>query len=222
MFKSTRQALLHVAVFLGVFLFFASSSMADISLPKPQQSGGDGIFKALKNRSSFPKDNIPKKAISQQDLSTLLWAATGLNREKKGWTTPFGLGSEPYNRVYIIDNKGVFLYDWKNHALKEISKENIKAQVAMQPFVAELPVLMVFVSDGDLLLAKVGSTVGSNYAQSFPWIAAGAMTQNVYLAAASMNIGARYIASIKADVLKAKLRLKNNDAPLAIMAIGGK
>jgi len=216
MLKPTRQTVLRLAVFLGAFLFFASSSLADISLPKPQQSGGDGIFKTLKNRSSFPQNNLPKKAVSQQDLSTLLWAATGLNRENK-WTTPFARGSEPYNRVYIIDDKGVFLYDWKSHALKEISKENIKAQVAMQSFVAEMPVLMVFVSDGDLL-----EKVGSAYAPSFPWIAAGAMTQNVYLAAASLNIGARYLASIKTDILKAKLRLKNNDMPLAIMAVGGK
>lgn len=100
---------------------FFTSTFADIKLPAPQMSGGKGIYDVLKARSSASLDNFPNQPLSLQELSNLLWAATGLNRGEKGWAVPYGMGMAPYNKIYIADDKRVSLYDWQTHSLKEIS-----------------------------------------------------------------------------------------------------
>lgn len=196
---------------------FISSSIADTALPKPQQKGGDGIFDVLKNRRSFTRSDFPTKQLSKQDLSNLLWAASGQNRPDKGWTIPLAHGNPPYNKVYVLNDEGVFLYDWKNNALKEISKENVKAAVGTQPMLAKSPAILAFVADGEAL-----RKMNSPYAKDSAWVATGAMTQNVYLAAASMNIGVRYIASLKPDAIREKLKLDQDDIPMSLLLIGNK
>jgi nitroreductase len=122
---------------------------------------------------------------------------------------------EPYGRIYVACDKGVSLYDWKTHSLKEISKKNIKGMVGLQSGVAAAPLVLIFVADGDAM----GNVTGER-AKAWGYIASGAITQNIYLAAASMNIGARYIISMNTDAIRNELKLKANDTPLNIMPVG--
>ena len=87
------------------------SARADIKLPEPQIEGGSGIFTLLKSRASAVSGNYPTGQVSQAELSTLLWAASGLNRPGKGWTVPLAMGREPYCKVYVAGDEGTFLYD---------------------------------------------------------------------------------------------------------------
>jgi nitroreductase len=59
-----------------------------------------------------------------------------------------------------------------------------------------------------------------NAGNTLAYIASGAMTQNVYLAADALGISGRYIISMKADSLKQALKLKDSDSPLCIMPLG--
>jgi nitroreductase len=207
------RMILTVALLLAVVL--SASAEADIKLPEPRTDGGNGIFALLKSRASAVSSNYPTGQVSQEELSTLLWAATGLNRPGKGWTIPLGMGREPYCKVYVASDEGTFLYDWKEHSLKEISKDNIKNTIGNQAFVAKASYVLVFVTDGKAL-------GGLNNARAAEWgyTAIGAMTQNVYLAADSLNIGVRYMVSLSADVARASLKLEESDIPVCIMPIG--
>lgn len=194
-----------------------TASQPSFTLPAPQKSGGEGIYDALSHRVSGTRGDFPHGDISTQELSTILWAASGLNRPEKGWTVPMASGSEPYCKIYVLGRDGVFLYDWRQHVLNTVSKGDARLEISGQRFVAEAPYVLLFVADGKVLN-------GLNDPRAAGWapILTGAMTQNVHLAVGSMGIGARYMASMKTDVARDALRLDPSDTPICIMPLGKK
>lgn len=190
--------------------------MADAKLPAPWTSGGEGIFTVLKERRSDPQASFPTMALSKQELSNVLWAATGLNREGKGWTTPYALGSEPYDRIYVADADGVSLYNWKTHSLKTVSNEDVRHLVGRQDVVKAAPTVLILVGDKGMM-SRAGTEQGK---MAWAYLASGAMTQNIYLAAASMNLGARFVISMNVDAIREKLRLSKDEVPLNLMLLG--
>jgi hypothetical protein len=207
------------ALFLSVLLaglVLASSAGADIKLPDPKRDGGEGIFALLDRRASGTRGDFPKGAITDGELSTILWASSGLNRGGKGWTVPFAGGKPPYVKIFAVRPDGAFLYDWKNHALSEITGENILGKITGDGFAQESPCVLVFVSAPDGL----GNMAGLNAGNALAYIASGAMTQDVYLAADALGISGRYMVSMKADSVKSELKLKESETPLCIMPLG--
>jgi nitroreductase len=174
-----------------------------------------GLFEALKNRASAPGGDFPTGRLEAEELSSVLWAATGLNRGDKGWTVPMAMGLPPYCKVYVAKEDGVFLYDWSSNSLAEISGEDIRALVGAQNFVRTASCILIFVSDGKGL-----SEFQEPERTIFAYVAAGAMTQDVYLAAAALGLGARYIHSINVDAIQSALRLEPGNNPLCLMLLG--
>ena len=211
-----------LCVFLlaAVVLFPIGSASADVSLPAPQRTGGSGVFDVLGSRASaVGGDFASMKDVSLENLSTVLWAATGLNRGEKGWTVPMAMGMEPYVKIYVARSDGTFLYDWRTHALKEVSKEDVRGRVGKQDFVAKAPCTLIFVSDSAALSRKFKD---DDDAEEFAAVAAGAMTQNVYLASGALGIGTRYIRSARDDEIEGILSLPDDDEVLCIMPMGVK
>jgi nitroreductase len=212
-----------LALFLLAFLALEpsvtlSSALADdIKLPPPLTDGGPGIFTVLKKRSSAPGGDFSAAEVSLEELSTVLWAASGLNRSQTGWTVPMAEGLEPYVKIYVVGPNGVFLYQWADHSLSEISNKNIKAEISDQAFVRRAWYNLLFISDKEVTTKlEHGKGLADNYIQ----VLVGAMTQDVYLAAAALNLGARYIHSVKADVIKDALKIGPDDYPVALMMLG--
>lgn len=198
----------HAAAMAAALAFSTAAFCADIALPAPQTSGGQSIFTLLKSRHSAVPADFPLKAISAQELSNLLWAATGQNRPN-GWTIPLAMHRPPYNKIYVLDDSGVYQYDWKQNRLAEISGNNIKTAVSRQSIAGQSAVILVFVSD-------------NNVKKEHAYTATGAMTQNIYLAAESMGIEGRFVMSMNEDILRQKLKLTPDEFPLNMMLIGKK
>ena len=208
---------LYVFLLVAVVLLPVGAASADVSLPAPQRTGGSGVFDALGSRASaVGADFASMKDVSLENLSTVLWAATGLNREEKGWTVPMAMGMEPYVKVYVARSDGTFLYDWRAHALEEVSKEDVRGRVGKQDFVAKAPCTLIFVSDSAALSRKFKDDDGEEFAA----VAAGAMTQNVYLVSGALGIGTRYIRSARDDEIERILSLPDDDEVLCIMPMG--
>jgi nitroreductase len=186
------------------------------ALPKPVREGGKGVFAAIEARASALQSQFPVNPISMQDLGALLWAAAGRNRNGNGWVVPTAMGKDPYCTVYVAKSDGVFRYDGKNHSLTAIGRENIIPVLSRQEFVAKAPIVLIFVLDGEKL-SSFGDPVRR---ASFGYILAGAMTEQVYLAADSLNIGVRYLATLNADVVRAKLGLSAADEPVCLLPMG--
>ncbi|MDR1579052.1 MAG: nitroreductase family protein [Synergistaceae bacterium] len=203
-------------VLLICCIITASEALAALKLPDPKKEGGDGIFSLLERRASGSRENFPKGKISQDELSSVLWAASGLNRGGKGWTVPMAGGKPPYVRIYAVTPDGAFIYDWKAHSLSEVTNKNVLGEITEDDFVKEAPCVLVFVSDtGDL-----GNMSSLNAGNALAYVASGAMTQNAYLAADALGIGGRYMLTMNTDAVKRALKLSNTDSPLCIMPLG--
>jgi hypothetical protein len=210
-----KKLILFVSVLVGCIIV-VSSSWADVKLSDPKKDGGEAIFNLLEKRASGGRGDFPKGEISADELSTILWAATGLNRDGKGWTVPWAGGREPYVNIYALRHDGVFLYDWKGHSLLEISKTDALGEITGDDFVKSSPCVLVFVAaTGDL-----GRMARLNEGNALAYIATGAMGQNIYFAADSLGVSARYMVSMKADAVKRELKLSGSDTPLCIMPLG--
>ena len=195
-------------------LFWATPAFADTTLPPPQQEGGMGLFEALKKRSSVPGGDFSMAEITDQELSTVLWAASGLNRGTTGWTVPMAHGEPPYCRIYVAGKNGVFLYDWATHSLKEVNKDDIRGKIGEQSFVKKAYYSLIIVSDGKALAQF------KDDANQFRDVLAGAMTQDIYLTAAALNLGARYIHSMNREEIISALTLPEGDLPVCLMLLG--
>jgi nitroreductase len=65
----------------------------------------------------------------------------------------------------------------------------------------------------------MGSMASFNAGDSLAYTAAGAMSQNIYLAADALGISTRYMVSMKTDAVIKELRLDAADTPICIMPI---
>jgi len=201
-----------------IVLSFVSAAWAGIDLPAPKIDGGMGVFEALNLRSSARSGSFPSQKLDYEELSQILWAATGLNRDGKGgWTVPMARGLKPYCKIYVAIDSGVFLYDWENNKLEEVSNIDIRSKIVNQEYAKISPCSLIFVTD---MVVLRGAYNDKELAYHFTSVAAGAMTQNVYLAAASMNLGARYIYGINRDFIHEELKLPEDDSVICIMLIG--
>lgn len=200
---------------LFILIFALPAFAGDIKLPPPQTEGGMGVFDALKKRSSAQGGDFSLAEIKLEELSTILWAASGLNRGEKGWTVPMAKGQPPYCSVYVAGADGIYLYDWAAHSLKEISRENVKAEIGKQSFVKKAYYVLIIVSNAEGL-----SRLGTKETSEYGFVLAGAMTQDIYLASAALKIGARYIHQMHVDKIKEALKLTNGDEPICLMLLG--
>ena len=203
-----------LSVILIVFLTFINAAHADIQLPTAQMENGISLFDALKKRSSTPGGAFGIGKITDQELSTILWAASGLNRGEKGWTIPTASGQAPYVKIYVAGEKGVYLYQWQGHYLQQLSDEDIRGDIAFQNFTRRAAYQLIFVSDSQALKNFNDDVKANNFSQ----IAVGAMSQNIYLAAAALKLNVRYIHSIKPEIIEEELKL-GDDKPIGMMLL---
>jgi nitroreductase len=206
----------HLFIMLGVAVFMVSCQAGEtIKLPAPQKKGGPDVLTAIDLRASAGAgDFSSQKELSREEVSTLLWAASGLNRDGKKWTVPMGRGRPPYTKVYVTDRTGVYLYDWKNHALVTISNDSkAHGDIPSQAFAKTASVNMYMVPD----MAQLS---GDSFGEEWAVLLAGAMSQNVYLAAGALDVSARLVYSIDRDLAKKALGLEGGDKALFAIILG--
>lgn len=204
-----------ISILLLSFIVSISVAKADINLPSPQTKDGMGVFEALKKRASTAGGGFMPNKVSDEQLSTVLWATSGLNRGKKGWTVPMANGKPPYVKIYVAGENGIYRYEWDGHYLQEVSKNDIRADIALQSFTRRATYSLIFVSDSQSLAGFNDNEKANNFAQ----MAVGAMSQNMYLAAAALKLNVRYIHSIKPEVIIDELKLINGDQPIGLMLL---
>jgi SagB-type dehydrogenase family enzyme len=192
------------------FLLAGSAVAADIQLPPPQTGGGKPLMQALKERKST-RQFSPEK-LSGQTLSNLLWAAFGVNRPDGRRTAPSARNWQEID-VYVTLADGVYLYEPKEHSLKQISAEDQRAATGVQDFVKQAPLNLVYVAD----LKKTGSTEEQNL---FVGADAGFIGQNVYLFCASEGLGTVVRGLVNREALAKALKLRPEQKILLAQTVG--
>ena len=199
------------AVFFLVCTASAAFASQAVTLPAPQKDGGKALFNTIEDRASAGQASFPTGAISKEELSSVLWAASGRSRKGSAWTVPTGRGLDPYATIFVLGRDGTYRYDGKGHSLTKVSDENLVTNVSKQSFATQTPYVLLFVSK-----------LGSARETQFGHVLVGAMTQNVYLVCDALNIGTRYMATLNGEMLRAKLGLGSDHDLVCIMPIGKK
>ena len=179
------------------------ASAQDIQLPKPLMENKVTLMEALQNRHSSRE--YSEKQITDSELSTVLWAACGINRPESGkLTVPSAINAQDI-QVYVIRQDGSYLYQPKENTLKKVSSKDLRTLVAgRQAFAATAPVSLVLVSDH----SKFGKA--KDAAERLGVIDAGYVSQNICLACAALNLNTVPRMTMDTEGLRKELGLDSN------------
>ncbi|MDR1727968.1 MAG: nitroreductase family protein [Acidobacteriota bacterium] len=212
-----------------VFLLHPVFSLAQdvIKLPAPETDGGKPLMQALKARQSTRGDFGPAVKLTDQQLSNLLWAANGVNRPQGNMrTAPTAAGWQNID-IYVATPDGLFVYDAVAHALKVVSKEDVRASSGLegpaagmmkQDFAKTAPVSLVYVAD----MTKTGGMKweGEEVGATWSYTNAGVIAQNVYLYCASEGLACILRAMIDPAQVAKSFKLPEGKKAILTTTIG--
>lgn len=186
-------------------LMVATSCKAqdNIQLPKPSMDNKVTLMQALQNRHSSRE--FADRQISDDVLSTVLWAACGINRPKEGKiTAPSAINAQDI-QVYVVRKDGAFLYKPEENSLQKVSNKDLRSAVAgRQSFAASAPVSLVLVSNHN----KFGGR--SNGASRMGIVDAGYVSENICLACSALGLNTVPRMTMDSETLKKELNLDDN------------
>jgi SagB-type dehydrogenase family enzyme len=210
--KSIKAASIIGAGLVFIFSAFAEE-MKTIVLSPPRMEGGKPLLQALKERKTdreFSPESLPLPV-----LSTLLWAAGGVNRPETGKRTAPTAKDWREIDIYIALAEGLYLYDPDSHQLKPVLPQDIRGATGSQPFVASAPVNLVFVAD----YAKMAR--GAKEDQDFYAATdTGYISQNVYLFCASEGLATVVRGALDRPALAKAMKLRPDQKVILAQTVG--
>jgi len=183
-----------------------------VTLPPPQTHDGLPLFSALRLRHSVR--TYTDQPISRETLSTLLWAAFGINRATSGDRTA------PYWRhmvvidLYLAIADGVWLYDPKAHAMVPVIDGDIRAETGMQDFVAVAPLELIYVAHGDRM------DIPAEQQRLYASVDSAFIGENIYLFCASEGLGTVFRGSFDPAKLAKLLHLSDQEFVTFVQTVG--
>jgi SagB-type dehydrogenase family enzyme len=183
-----------------------------IELPPPHRDGGLPLMRALAARRSDRA--FAPEPLSPALLSDLLWAAYGVNRDDGGRTAPSALNAQEVD-VFVALPQGAYRYDAPAHTLRLVASADVRRVTGYQDFVDDAPLDLVFVAD-HARMRRVPASQRTAYAHA----AAGAISQNVYLYAASAGLSTVIRAWIDRDAIADALGLEHDQQVLLSQTVG--
>jgi nitroreductase len=186
---------------------------ATLSLPKASAGGGMPLMQALHLRQS--QREFSTRALPEQMLADLLWAAGGINRPSLGGrTAPSAMNSQEVD-VFVALPAGLYLYDPAAHALRLEVASDVRGVTGYQDFSDEAALDLVFVADhGRMPLVPAAQR------QAYTFAAAGAMAQNVYLYCAAQGLATVIRAWIDRHALSQAMALNADQQVLLAQTVG--
>ncbi len=188
------------------------NATALISLPPPDRQAGLPLMQALAQRQScrdYKPDPLPLAL-----LSGLLWAACGVNRADGGRTAPSALNAQEID-IFVALPEGAYRYDAAAHQLQLVAGADLRRVTGYQDFVDEAPMDLVYVANHPRM-----SLVPAGQREAYAHVAAGAITQNVYLFAASSGLATVIRAWIDRTAIADALGLSHDQQVLLSQTVG--
>lgn len=212
-----RREFLKVSAAAGTVVSLAPSiTLAEeqkpIQLLKPEMGGSNPLMQLLWKRMSlreFSPEPLPVEV-----LSNLLWAAFGINRPDGRRTAPTASNRQEID-IYLAMDNGLYLYDAKANLLNPILAEDIRGMTGRQPYVKEVAVNLIFISD----FSKMGT--GTNEDKILlSAAAAGLISENVYLYCASAGLATVVRANIDRPALASAMKLRPDQKIILAQTVG--
>ena len=184
------------------------------------------LDRALRQRKSIR--DFQAKAISQGQLSYLLWASTGIQRIEQGYafrTVPSAGALYPIETYVVVNNvrklqAGVYHYSVKNHQLEQIKlgefQQAISAAALGQEMCASGAAVFVWSAVFERCKWKYGQR-----AYRYMYLDAGHIAENLALAAVSINLGSCEIGALYDDHVNAIVGIDGTEESVLCMAVVG-
>jgi nitroreductase len=194
-------------------MVFGVEAPETLILPPARQWGGKPLMEALKDRRSTRE--FSERALPDELLSTLLWAAFGINRpDTRGRTAPSAHDWEEID-LYVALQSGLFVYDPDYHLLRNRLARDVRAQTGLQSFAAQAPVNLLYVAD----LTRMVQATPQELAQ-YPGPDAGFIAQNVYLFCASEGLATVVRGMVDRAALAALMGLSSRQQIILAQSVG--
>lgn len=203
-----KLSLIVIATLLGAGMCLAQS----ISLPAPEKTGGKSTLETLWNRQSGTE--FSDRMLSNQDLSNLLFAAIGVNRENGKLTSPTASNKQEI-RVFVFTAEGVCEYLNALNILNPVREGDHRDLIAgRQDWAKTAPVILLMVADEKKF---GGSDARSKIVMG---VDAGIVSENINLFCAGTGLVTRPRMSMDTQAIKELLRLDETQTPLLNNPVG--
>lgn len=183
------------------------------NLPKPNmQRVTLSVMDTYKQRKSVREYSA--NPLSDQDLSDLLWAAQGQNRDDGHLTSPTAMNRQEI-RLYVFTEKNVSLYDPKANTLTQVASGDHRDIVASgQAFAKAAPVVLLMVAD----MGKFGSN--NQQALSMVSVDTGIVCENINLFCSAAGLCTVPRATMDGKAISALLGLNESLIPIINNPVG--
>ncbi|MGD9491866.1 MAG: SagB/ThcOx family dehydrogenase [Bacteroidales bacterium] len=192
---------------------FSLSSQSVIKLPDPVTTGGKPLMDALSERHSGRE--FVDSAMSDQQMSNLLWAAYGVNRaESEKRTAPSARNMQEFD-IYLALKKGLYRWNSENNQLELLKAGDFRGRIGRQTFVASASLVLIFVAD----YSRMGKMEEASK-EFYSAADCGYISQNVYLFAASENLSTVVLGSVERESVAMLLGLKSSQKIVFAQPVG--
>lgn len=184
----------------------------NLQLLKPQTDSQPFLQILAKRESSRAYSSQP---LPLQALSDLLWSADGISRPTSGKRTAPTANNKQEIDVYVVMEKGIYLYDAKANMLKLVVPGDRRGATGIQPYVKDAALNLVYVADLD----KSGGKSDEDkllYAAA----ATGFISENVYLYCASAGLATVVRAYVDRPALAEIMKLRVNQKIILAQTVG--
>ncbi|MCQ2227118.1 MAG: SagB/ThcOx family dehydrogenase [Bacteroidales bacterium] len=196
---------------------FVSCTAQDIALPSPDMNQkSQSTVEALATRHSVRE--YDPKALNNQELSNLCWAANGVSRDSNHRTAPSAMNRKEI-RLFVFTADNVYEYMAVENKLRFVVAGDQRALIAggksfSQDFVKEAPVSLLMVIDFDIYGSQ------DEHAIVMGSVDAGNVSENINLYCQSVGLATVPRASMDVDGLRTLLGLSNSQLPVMNNPVG--
>jgi SagB-type dehydrogenase family enzyme len=197
-----------------------------IKLPPPVKKGGMPLAEALAVRRTVR--SFASRPLDLKQVSQLLWGADGLSDPRGLRTAPSAGATYPVDLYLVVGEQGVadlaagvYHYQSAAQALTRVAPGDVRAAVARasldQTWMTQAPVLVVITGEYRRCTARYGER-GIRYTH----MEVGNVSQNLFLAAEALGLGAGIVGAFEDKALAQVLKLPPGHEPLLVMPVGYK
>ena len=203
-----KQSLVTTFLLMGISCFAQTTKLPTPDMKRQTIS----VMETYKQRKSVREYSA--KALSAQDLSDLLWAAQGQNREDGHLTSPTAMNRQEI-RLYVFTEKSVSLYDPQANTLTQVASGDHRGIMASgQDFVKNAPVVLLMVADMDKFRSN------NQHAQWMVAVDTGIVCENINLFCSAAGLCTVPRGTKDSKAISTLLGLNDNQIPLINNPVG--
>ena len=197
-----------------------------VKLPPPVKTGGMPLAEALNVRRTVR--HFASRPLDLGQISQLLWEADGTSDPRGLRTSPSAGATYPLDLYLVVGERGVadlaagvYRYQAAAHALSPVAPGDLRGAVARasrhQSWMTQAPVMVVITGEYRRCTGRYGER-GVRYTH----MEAGNVSQNLFLAAEALGLGAGIVGAFEDKALAQAAKLAPAHEPLLVMPVGHK